>query len=99
MMSQELFANNVVRLHADWDGAPGQDGFGFIVAERAGKALIATADHVVRNSGVAASRVTVSYFQDQGHRIAGDLLEISNPDLDLALLEAPLSGDVTWHKD
>jgi hypothetical protein len=91
--------DNVVRLRADWEAGSNQDGFGFIVAEREGKALIATANHVVRTDGVAANRVTVWYFQDQGHKIAADILETSSPDLDLALLEAPLPAEVSWHRD
>jgi putative spermidine/putrescine transport system substrate-binding protein len=91
--------DNVVRLQAEWSDGTSQNGFGFIVAERGGKALIATANHVVRDSDTVAQKVTLWYFGDQGKSVPAEILSSSEPQLDIAVIEAPLPDFVAWRKD
>ena len=78
-------------------------GFGFIVGERNGNAIIVTANHVVRGKyprpDQRTDRVKVTYYSDQGRKYQANILGTFIAKLDLAVLEAKLPSHVKWHAD
>lgn len=95
----ESLKSNVVKIQAVFPDHT-ENGFGFIVGERAGTLYIATADHVVRleDVGDAPAKVQVEFFDRQGAMVEATLLGTHDVAHDLAVLTvAPPSG-FQWKK-
>ncbi|MCP4700764.1 MAG: SUMF1/EgtB/PvdO family nonheme iron enzyme [Gammaproteobacteria bacterium] len=76
---------------------PGKnEGFGFIVGERAGELYILTANHVVAAMPGENPRIEVYFQQDQGIPAAAKVLARTGKRLDAALLRVNKPKRVTW---
>jgi Trypsin-like peptidase domain len=95
--------NNVVRIAVERGEGGSDEGFGFIVGQRANTVFIVTANHVVRGKGPGPEsllrKVTIEYFQDRGNVYKATLLGTSDPNLDVAVLQAGFPQGLTpWVK-
>ena len=101
----ESLRANVVRISSEgieessrWR----QDGFGFVVGDRANRLLVITANHVVRGKGGPGSRttsVTVAFYEDQGRAYPAELLQTVDQTNDLAVLEVPSPVGARWRRN
>lgn len=101
----ESLRANVVRISSEGveDGSPWrQDGFGFIVGDRANRLLIVTANHVVRGRSGPSSKttgVTAAFYEDQGRTYPAELLQMVDQTNDLAVLEVSSPADTRWRRN
>jgi hypothetical protein len=95
----ESLKANVVRIQAV-SGEHTENGFGFIVGERAGTLYIATADHVVRldDVGDAPAKVQVEFFDRQGEMFDASLRGTHDVTHDLAVLTVTPPAGFQWKK-
>jgi len=101
----ESLRANVVRISSEgvedssrWR----QDGFGFIVGDRANRLLVVTANHVVRGGSGPSSRttgVTIAFYEDQGRTYPAELLQTVDHTNDLAVLEVPSPVGARWRRN
>ena len=90
---------NVVRVKAQLGDHP-ENGFGFIVGERAGMLYIATAYHVVSDpqdvGGAQPATVKVELFDHQGEMKPATLLGTHDAEHDLAVLTVAAPSGIHW---
>ncbi len=92
--------NNVVQIRAIFTGEKIEDGFGFIVGERKNNLYVVTAHHVVSSDDpdVKIEKIEAQFYQSKGKIYKADLLALSYPGLDIALLEIPKPEGYNWEK-
>ncbi len=83
VMSEKV-TPQVTAIHTEFESGYGEDGFGLVTGARDGKLFIATAAHVVEQSGESAT-IKVR-FRDDYREYSAALIR-SNSEWDLALLE------------
>jgi hypothetical protein len=93
---------NVVKIEVPNRGNV-ENGFGFIVGQRAGQLYIVTAQHVIvpnDDPGVTApARVKVTFYSDQGKTYDAEVLGTHDTAHDLAVLRLPVPNGFSWVKD
>ena len=98
MLANDL-RRNVVRVNSRWSDSPMQNGFGFVVGERAGLLYIVTAYHVVRNQqNSTLGAPAIIFYQDQGKEYQGDLLttHLSQDEGDVAVIRVTPPPGFSW---
>jgi hypothetical protein len=92
---------NVVRIEATMSTHT-ENGFGFVVGERAGQLYIVTAYHVVNDPdaiGVASTvKVRVEFFDHQGKMFKAEILGTHDAARDVAVLTIPAPEGFTWNE-
>lgn len=92
---------NVVSLTAEWDDGRRENGFGIIVGEDGRFLYIITANHVVRGRlpGDISEQVRVDFPSASMSSVDAELLSVSDPSKDLAVLRAAIPSGFSLQRD
>ena len=93
-----LLRNNVLQITATFSDGNDENGFGFVVGEKANTLYVVTAKHIVFHPSpeIATNSIVVKLYYDKGNRYKAKLLDLSYGELDLCLLELPKPPDYKW---
>ena len=95
------FRNNVFQLTAKFSDEDMRYGFGFVVGEKGKKLYVITAAHVVcfDEPDIKTEEILVRFYENRGKSYKAELLDLSYPGLDMAMLEVPKpSENYVWER-